>query len=430
MVTVTPKELPEFRRNPGKGWMLMSPGPDQAKFRDWPWVSLIYHRVDWARLEPEESKFVWEGDDWEDGFRPWIEDGYPVGLDVMCCNPHGDVYSTPKWVHDAGAKGRFYLRDTGDPMAHGKVLERWEPDYNDPLFHEKLANFLAAFADRYDDDPAVEYVTMRSYGTWGEWTSTEATEETLHWMVETHLQCFKKTQLLIPVGAAENWETVTKPTIDRGVGVRKDGTGGPVRPGETELMERAYHHSPNMLEFWGPRSYLKGRGWDVLYDKEECIYGWHASRVNMGFVGQATQWVENEPDFLDRAAARMGYRFRIREATYTERVAKDGKLEFSARLRNDGIATYTRPGAFILTLRDGAGHETLIHKDQSFPNRIAPIGHHECRYELDIPDTIAPGEYSLLAAMEDYYKGRISPIRLAHEDGNNGRVDLGTVEIV
>jgi len=430
MITVSPVPHLAFRLNPGKGWMLMMPGAGPEQFANWPWVSMVYYRVDWKTLEPQEGKFNWGADCWEGDFKRWTAKGYPVGLDVMCCNPHSDdAWSSPKWLHDLGCRGQFYRRDSGDPMAHGKVMDRWEPDYDDPLFKEKLANFLAAFAARYDDDPDVDFVTLRSYAPWGEWWGLETSEETLNWMVDLHLSLFRKTPLLIPVSNWKRWEPVIKPAVRKGIGIRKDGLGGPVEPMESELCDLASHRAQVILEFYGPRDYLIARGWDRLFDKEECIYGWRASRVNMGFVGQARQWVEHEPDFLDRAAKKMGYHFRIREANFDERVARGGKFRFGAWWKNEGVAPYNRSGALLLILRDGQGRETIIHEDTAFPNRIWPIGHHRSEYEIDLPAALAPGEYALLVAMEDRFKGRANIIRLAHEDDERGRVDLGRVTV-
>jgi len=429
MITVRPRERPGFRLNPGKGWMLMMPGAGPEAFAHWPWVSLAYYRVCWSELEPEEGRFAWDNPRWEGDFRRWTEQGFPVGLDVMCCNPHGGVYCTPKWVHDAGCRGRFYRRDSGDPMAHGKVMDRWEPDYDDPIFKERLRNFLVAFSQRYDDDPAVEFITLRSYAPWGEWWGLATSEKTLNWMVDLHIERFGRTRLLIPVSNEQRFEGVIKPAVLKGLGVRKDGLGGPITPNEVALCDLAYLRAPVVLEFYGPRSYLIGRGWDRLFDKEECIYRWHASRVNLGFVGQARQWVEHEPDFLDRAAARMGYRFRIREAAFDEAAEPGGRFRFKAWWRNDGVAPYTGTGALLLLLRDSTGHEWLVHRDTEFPNRILPIGHHASEYDLALPADLPTGEYELRVVMEDVFKGRRRAIRLAHEDDAQGRVTLGRVRV-
>lgn len=419
--------------NPGRGWMLMMPGAEPERFSDWRWISALYYRVNWADLEPHEGRFAWDSPAWEGDFRRWTQRGYPVGLDVMCCNPHGPAYSAPQWVAEAGCKGKFYRRDSGDPMHHGAVMDRWEPDYNDPVFKRKLEAFLGAMAARYDGDPMVEFVTLRSYAAWGEWWTTpgvsDATLDTLQWMVDLHRRLFRRTRLLIPVGSPAIWDRVIRPALDSGIGLRKDGLGGPIHPGEPELFDRAHHRAPVMLEFWGPRDYLIGRGWDKLFDKEECILKWRASRVNMGFVGQAQQWARHEPEFLDRIALRCGYRLAVREAAFDERATPGGKLRCAVWCRNDGVAAYTGTGEFLVILRDVAGREWTLARDSAYLNEIKPVGHFAFERELELPAGLAEGEYTLFLAARDLFKGLSRPLRFANVDDAEGRVAVGGVTV-
>ena len=70
-------------------------------------------------------------------------------------------YATPSWVRKAGAKGTIV--DTT------KVFRTttWVPDWDDPVFLEKLDHFHKAFAARYDGQPWVRYVNIGSIGNWG-----------------------------------------------------------------------------------------------------------------------------------------------------------------------------------------------------------------------------------------------------------------------
>lgn len=434
MHNVRPHVKPGFRINPGKGWMLMMPGPDAVPFAHWPWVSLIYHRICWNTLEPEEGRFAWDHSGWEGGFGPWLERGYPVGLDVMCVNPHGGEYCTPEWVRKAGCKGHTERRTDGDPQSHGQVMDRWIPDYTDPIFQEKLTAFLAALSDRYDANPLVEFITLRSYAAWGEWYGTEEPDAVLNWMVDLHCRLFTRTTLLIPVSCPPRWPGVIIPALDRGIGLRKDGLGGPVHEGEHALFDRIYHRAPVMLEFWGGRRYLIDKGWDRLFDKEECIRAWHASRINMGFPGQAREWVGAEPEFLDRMAADMGYRFRIHEAWFDERVEarEDGRrpFRFGAWWRNDGLAPYLRPGALKVLLKDAEGREHLIHTDRDALRKIVPTGHYKIEYDMAIPASLRAGKYELVLLLEDHYKGKITPILPDHPCDAAGRLALGHIQLV
>ena len=73
-------------------------------------------------------------------------------------------YATPEWVRQAGAKGCFYEFGKG-PTPQGRS---WDPDFGDPVFLEKLGQFLSAMAARYDGNPNVAFIDIGSYGLWGE----------------------------------------------------------------------------------------------------------------------------------------------------------------------------------------------------------------------------------------------------------------------
>ena len=45
---------------------------------------------------------------------------------------------------------------------------RWEVDFDDPIFLDKLGYFLAAAAARYDGSPEVAFIDVGSFGIWGE----------------------------------------------------------------------------------------------------------------------------------------------------------------------------------------------------------------------------------------------------------------------
>ena len=69
----------------------------------------------------------------------------------------------------SGCRTRARRGTTSPP---GKGVDRegpfWEPDYDDPVFLEKLDRFLAAAAARYDGNPEVAFIDVGSFGVWGE----------------------------------------------------------------------------------------------------------------------------------------------------------------------------------------------------------------------------------------------------------------------
>ena len=165
--TVCPKDTGEALVNPGMGlvhyhysnrlWaygMYAKPGETEPL----PGTSVVYFRVLWNDVEPQDGVFRW--DLFDAMAQNWIKAGKQIAFRIICCNQTENA--TPDWVRAAGAKGIWfkYRSSTAEP--------RWEPVYDDPVFLEKYTGFLKAFAARYDGDSSVAFVDVGSFGMYGE----------------------------------------------------------------------------------------------------------------------------------------------------------------------------------------------------------------------------------------------------------------------
>ena len=193
--------------NPHKGWYHHYPDNHINKYRvsrdddllRFPGMDHLYIRLAWAYLEPREGQFNWAVID--DLIDKWTAHGLGISFRISCKETSTDrleqQFATPKWVMEAGAKGGFYRS--------GKAVGTdgpWEPDFDDPVYLEKLEHFLAAFAARYDGRPWLRYVDIGSIGDWGEghtWAGSQKSydfdQRKKH--VDLHLKYFKKSPLVI-----------------------------------------------------------------------------------------------------------------------------------------------------------------------------------------------------------------------------------------
>jgi hypothetical protein len=155
-VTVHPQDTGTALENPGMGWVFhhydnniagYGPplGPGYAG-TDFPGLTVCYLRLPWAYLEPEEGRFDWSVVDTP--AQRYIAAGRQIAFRFTCCES-GLKYATPEWVRKAGAKGYEW--------ENGKL---WEPDYDDPIYLQKLEKFLAAAGARYDGSPHVAFVDI------------------------------------------------------------------------------------------------------------------------------------------------------------------------------------------------------------------------------------------------------------------------------
>ena len=237
--------------NPGMGWTMhfysniLSNYGSQLEpsdtLDDFPGLSTVYLRVPWAFLEPEEGKFVWELLDTP--AQRWIDKGKYVAFRVSATESWL-YHATPKWVFDAGATGYD---------VEGHYLE---PDYEDPVFIEKVENFLRAMAERYDRNPHVAFVDVGHFGMWGEGHTVMSTpKHGRSWGLETQkkhidLYCkhFKNTQLCISDDFAGHDAPgsrfpITDYAFSRGVTIRDDSIL--VQP-----PPHSWYHSEMAQLFW------------------------------------------------------------------------------------------------------------------------------------------------------------------------------------
>ena len=173
---------------------------------------MIYLRIPWSYIESEEGKFNW----------PVLDTPANVGFPRANRSLSGSPQASPgpAGPHPNGsiARGQGYnLRREGGT----RRLGRWEPDFDDPVFLDKLGHFLAAMTVRYDGSPEVAFVDVGSLGVWGEghtWGSTHRpiTAATVKRHIDLYKRHFRKTLL-----------------------VANDDMGGPETTGPSEAIEYA-----------------------------------------------------------------------------------------------------------------------------------------------------------------------------------------------
>ena len=206
-IVVRPKDTLAPLINPGMGWVFHHYDncvtryglelPLSDTLDAFPGAAVIYLRLAWSYLEPQESVFNWSIVDTP--AQRWIAKGKKIALRFTTSETNRDQpYATPQWVEKAGARGYRYnygsgLDDNGN---------NWEPDYNDPVFFEKLDHFLAAAAARYDGNPEVAFIDIGTLGAWGEGHTVPSTRvvypaATVRRYIDLHRKHFKKTLLVV-----------------------------------------------------------------------------------------------------------------------------------------------------------------------------------------------------------------------------------------
>ncbi len=368
--------------NPNMGWtmhfysnMLENYGSKlepSDTLEDFPGLGAVYLRLPWAFIEPEEGVFAWEVLDTP--AQRWIERGRQVCFRITSMESW--LYkATPQWVFDAGAKG--YDIDNG---------RLFEPDYDDPIFLEKVENFVAAMARRYDGNPNVCFVDIGHYGMWGEGHTVATTPKHGHeWGLETQkkhidIYCrhFKHTQLCMsddyagPFLRGERFP-ITDYALSRGVTLRDDSilvSKAPEHWYHDEMAQIFWPTMPVILEHEHYGLSKKRGNWDSEL-LVESIEAYHASYMSIHW------WPREElaecRDAIDRINRRMGYRLRVNEVNWPAEYRIGDELVIESRWSNAGVAPCYQGGYPCFTLKDERGGIVSVLVDSNLDVKTLPV---------------------------------------------------------
>jgi len=452
-VTVRPEDTGRALVNPDMGWTLhfYSDAPQNYGSQlepsdtvdDFPGLSTVYLRVPWAFLEPEEGRFNWAL--FDTPAQRWIAKGKRVGLRVTC-SENWIRYATPEWVKKAGAKGTFYQFGKG-PTPQG---ESWDPDFGDPVFLEKLDQFLSVMAARYDGNPNVAFIDIGSYGLWGEGhtlMSSQVPEARAREIVKEHIDLytkhFKRTLLCINDDVAGPQKPgrhfpETDYAISKGATLRDDSI-------LVEAPPRSWFHAEMAQAFW-PR-------WPVVLEHEhyglskargawgdgsfllKAIEDYHASYMSIHWWPRV-ELGENR-SLIDRINLRMGYRLQLREMSWPREVVIGQSFKVRNTWANAGVAP-CYPGGFVtLTLKDDKGGIVSVLADEQFnvrdlapgPVSAAPVRTNECEFVIGrFAPVTKPGEYTVFVSVGERDGTPRIALPLGDDDGQH-RYRLGAITL-
>jgi hypothetical protein len=457
--TVRLEDTGEALVNPGMGWVLHYYDNSLTNYgsrlapsdtlTDFPGLSTIYLRLAWAYLEPEEGRFNWSVVDTP--AQRWVREGKRIAFRFTCSEGR-PRYATPEWVRRAGAKGHFCRR--GQVVPEDEPRAAWEPDFDDPVFLDKLDAFLAAAGARYDGNPEVAFIDVGSMGVWGEGHTVASTGipyggETVCRHIDLHRKHFPRTLLAfnddLPSGPPRApYQSSVKDgdkdallyAVECGLTLRDDSIL--VQAGEKAYLSAwmapyFYDTRPVVLEseHYGPSRDRGAWGDGHLY--LQAVEDYRASYASIHWWPR--EFLQECRELIDRMNLRLGYRLQLRQAAWPEEVSAGGEFEFSATWRNAGAAPCLPGGWPALTLRDGEGGICAVLADEAFDVRSLPVGPPGAAPEVSqeasfvLPDSLRPGDYDLLVSVGTRTGSPRIALPLAGGDGER-RYKIGRVRIV
>ena len=459
-VQVRPKDTGEAPANPGMGWVFHYYDNSLSQYggrldpsdtlEDFPGLSVIYLRLAWAYVEPEEGRFNWAVVD--SPAQRWVARGKQVAF-RFTCSESSERYATPEWVKKAGAKGHYFRPGQGvvEEAADPRVC--WEPDFDDPVFLQKLEGFLAAAAARYDGSPEVAFVDVGSLGVWGEGHTAWSTRvayggSTAQRHIDLHCKHFRRTLIVanddLPSGPPRaayqsSEESGYKDTVlharDLGLTLRDDSIL--VQP-----REKAYFSAWMAPYFWDDRPVIlesehygpsRDRGcWEDGSKYVQAVEDYRASYASIHWWPR--EFLEENRDLIERINMRLGYRLQLVEASWPATVSEGRPFTLRARWRNAGVAPCLPGGHPAFALKDEAGGIAAVWVDEAFDVRTLPAGPPGQAGEraeepaCALPPGLRAGNYGLYVSVGTRTGTPRIALPLADGDGQR-RYRLGTVTV-
>lgn len=326
--------------NPGKGWVRYR--SDSQESQDvLQYVSIGYDRFNWNQVEPQEGVYDWSVID--TFINKWDALGKKAAFGIACASSTNSAsYLTPKWVFDAGA-------------AYTMNGSQYVPVWNDPVYLAKLEDFTRAFAQKYDGDPRIAYIDIRSYGNFGETHTSglsgsvglSANDEKAH--IDIATRYFHQTQLIIPTANTAEQGIKTKYAVNKGVGLRIDSIMNG-NYSETHKLDDAYGHEPTVFEFVNSYGSMKSAA-DAYGSASNDDGHWNKDRYLLSFfigkpsymdLGQynndSQNFINDYRELIELLSNKMGYHFVLESMNIPQYISAQKPFSVRATWINKGVA--------------------------------------------------------------------------------------------
>jgi hypothetical protein len=426
--------------NPHKGWYhhILDNGiggyhiSSDSIFNSFPGMDHLYIRIAWSYLEPEEGRYDWRRID--EVVEKYVPLGYGISFRITSKETgkypgsvgqevKGIQYATPYWLIKAGAKGT---------VADNEAIRSWVPDWDDPVYLEKLNNFHKAFAERYDGRPWIRYIDVGSIGEWGEGhthfsTGVSPSVDEVKANIDVFLKNYKKTQIIVTddllyyLKKDEEVGQLYDYAISHGISLRDDSpmvdwylqnnlpTWSVSHP---RFYMPLYLTKPIIFELQhystvkSDGNWLGKNGRDTIFSLKttgaeifkKAMEIMHATYI--GYHGFAEEWLQDNPDLTKELLNRSGYWFTIQKAEVPEAMCAGDSLRFSLNWYNLGVApAYHNYALAVLLEKDSVKHSTII--DKSFNQSWLPAIPCIENYSVFVPSGMNPGHYNLKIKLVD-----------------------------
>jgi hypothetical protein len=456
-------------KNPYKGWYhhLLDNGinkyaiKDDSVFAAFPGMDHLYLRLCWSYLEPEEGQYDWHYID--EVVEKYVPKGYKISFRISCSETgrfpdsvgeeaEGVQYATPGWVRKAGAKGAIAGKNNN-----------WVPDWNDPVFLDKLDQFHKAFAARYDGQPWVSYIDIGSIGDWGEGhtsftTKFPPTRAEVKANMDIYLKNYKKSQLIVCYGylfvgkTKEEEQELFQYAISNGISLRCDSNMVLYymeqyiknwSHSHPHYYEPLYLQLPVIFELEHYSTVKKNGNWlgkngaDTIGKygftgatvMRKAIETMHATYI--GYHGYAEEWLADNPALTKELANLCGYWYFPVRASFPS-VMTRVENELSIEWLNKGVAPAYNDFNLVLRFESENPENSFDISINSGNKTWLPGLSKTEQYKIDILKKARKGTYFLKFRLAEQNGENSLPVQIGVKESeidNEGFVKLGEIRL-
>ena len=423
---------------PTDGTYIFSPECKYGPFGEWKneaWKLVTYGsgHQQWNKLNPAKGVYDWS--ELDKLLAALAEHNMGYALRVLpytpsfvrdANTPEEEYDWTPKFVYEMGAK-KIYAK------LEGTNLTPAVPVWDNPIYIQAAKDFATALAQKYDGDPRIEYIDIRTFGEWGEWHTShlEGSEmpslQIQKDMLKHYASTFHKTQLVL---TSDGYGDIYTYALSLGITKRDDGLIG--IPGTPDSLVRAYKANlPTIAENLGEYKTM------LTYDNVNYLK-WTPERwENAIRTAHLTYYVldqdsyggydfyKDNKELADKMSKVLGYNFTVSSA---ELISKDNSHTLNLTIKNTGVAPCFFDVYLIAEFIDNTGAtisqigKTIRIPKGTFKDDTSQDFSFKCNAELPPDYSIA---LSLYESEDAYTKGKNPTVRFDNEGiGENYKLIL------
>lgn len=446
MIRVLPEEIDSVLTNPGIGFMTFQRfNGDSLNYglgwtegkpivyqqfdgnlenKDYPMTTIAYFRVYWKYLEPEQGKYNWEMIDKALNTAHERHQTLMLRIAPYGSGPAGNDTDVPVW----------YRKMTGNRNEWLPEGEGWRVDAEDPRYASYFGKLITEFGKRYDGNPDLESVDLSIVGFWGEGRGSSILKaQTRKLLVNAYTNNFKKTAL-ISLLTDEKTEKYIQSQANTGWRVDCLGDMGGFEPHWSHMMDYypqsivrfgmqdAWKKAPVSLEVCWVIQEWKNRGWDVDYIIDQSLK-WHISSFNAKSSSVPKEWWPN----VERWLKKMGYRFVLRNFSYSSSAEPGGKISLQSWWENKGVAPIYKKNYKLAIRLINKKDSAIVVTNADISNWLP--GDNIYDNAVSVPKNISTGIYKLQIGIVDD-QSKMPGVSLAIKGReNDGWYSIGDIEI-